>query len=227
MEIQAAAARFDGVREVRIDTSVVPFETVVQEDKRLVVGLPRIDQTLSDAIIEVVFDAQVLRYGAAFRAHLIDSERPFDVPQSVVAGDVIDEVFSDRVWIETSVAVQSVLEAQLLPAVLTPNGDGINDEVRIVYDLVETTVGFRSRWRYWICSGGRCGGSTAVRTGSATTSGYGTAGTARERRFLRGFTSGGFQGNWSAEERPEQGSCAFPIEARMVEGSIPGNGPIH
>ena len=50
-------------------------------------------------------------------------------------------MFSDRVWIETSVKVQSVLEARLLPAVLTPNGDGINDEVRIVYDLVETTGG--------------------------------------------------------------------------------------
>ena len=141
VEIQAAAARFNRLREVRIDTSVVPFQTVVQEDRRILVGLPRIDRTLSDAIIEVVFDAQVLRYGAAFRAHLIDSERPFDVPQPVVAGDVIDEVFSDRVWIETSVAVQSVLQAQLLPAVLTPNGDGINDEVRIVYDLVETTGG--------------------------------------------------------------------------------------
>ena len=141
VEIQAAAARFNELREVRIDTALVPFETVVQEDRRLVVGLPRIDQALTDAIVEVVFDAQVLRYGAAFRARLIDSERPFDVPQPVVAGDVIDEVFSDRVWIETSVAVQSVLEAQLLPAVLTPNGDGINDEVRIVYDLVETTGG--------------------------------------------------------------------------------------
>ena len=141
VEIQAAAARFNRLREVRIDTVLVPFETVAQEDRRLVVGLPRIDRTLSDAIIEVAFDAQVLRYGAAFRARLIDSERPFDVPQPVVAGDVIDEVFSDRVWIETSVAVQSVLEAQLLPAVLTPNGDGINDEVWIVYDLVETTGG--------------------------------------------------------------------------------------
>ena len=141
VEIQAAAARFNRLREVRIDTALVPFETVVQEDRRQVVGLPRIDRTLSDAIIEVAFDAQVLRYGAAFRAHLIDSERPFDVPQPVVAGDVIDEVFSDRVWIETSVKVQSVLEARLLPAVLTPNGDGINDEVRIVYDLVETTGG--------------------------------------------------------------------------------------
>ena len=141
VEIQSVAARFNRLREVRIDTSVVPFEMVMQEDRRLVVGLPRIDQTLSDAIIEVIFDAQVLRYGAAFRAHLIDSERPFDVPQPVVAGDVIDEVFSDRVWIETSVAVQSVLEAQVLPAVLTPNGDGINDEVRIFYDLVETTGG--------------------------------------------------------------------------------------
>ncbi len=141
VEIQSVAARFNRLREVRIDTSVVPFEAVSQEDRRLVVGLPRIDQMLSDAIVEVVFDAQVLRYGAAFRAHLIDSERPFDVPQPVVAGDVIDEVFSDRVWIETSVAVRSVLEAQVLPAVLTPNGDGINDEVRIFYDLVETTGG--------------------------------------------------------------------------------------
>ena len=141
VEIQAAAARFNRLYEVRIDTSVVPFETVAQEDRRLVVGLPRIDRALSDAVIEVVFDAQVLRYGAAFKAHLIDSERPFDVPQPVVAGDVIDEVFSDRVWIETSVAVLSVLEAQLRPALLTPNGDGINDEVRIAYDLVETTGG--------------------------------------------------------------------------------------
>jgi hypothetical protein len=57
----------------------------------------------------------------------------------VPAGDAVDEVTSDRFWIETKVQVRSVLAAQSTPAVVTPNGDGINDVAMISYDLFETT----------------------------------------------------------------------------------------
>jgi len=57
----------------------------------------------------------------------------------VPAGDAVDEVTSDRFWIETKVQVRSVLAAQSTPAVVTPNGDGINDVATISYDLFETT----------------------------------------------------------------------------------------
>ena len=141
LEIRAAAARLTSVQRVSIDGVEMPFETIELADRRLVVDFSRIGQSQSDSIIEVVFDAQVLRYGGAFTGRILDSLRPFDVPQPVLAGNALDEVSSDRVWIETTIAVKSVLVAQAIPATFTPNGDGINDQGRIIYDLVETIGG--------------------------------------------------------------------------------------
>ena len=141
LEIRAVAARLDSVYSVRIDAFEVRFEVISLGEKEAVVGFPRVDASLSDAIIEVEFGARALRYGSAFAGRIADSRRPFDVSQPVLAGDAVDEMFSDRVWIETTVAVQSVLEAEAVPDVLTPNGDGINDRMLISYNLVEATGG--------------------------------------------------------------------------------------
>ena len=138
VEIQAVAARLDSVHGVHIDRAAVPFTVLALDDQRALVRIPRVAGLLySDAIIEVAFDAQVLRYGGAFMGRIADSERPFDVPQPVLAGDAIDEAFGDRVWIETSVTVKSALSVRAMPATFTPNGDGINDDVRIDYDVIE------------------------------------------------------------------------------------------
>ena len=141
LEIRTVAARFEAVQSVSVDDFEVPFNVVAVEDDRLLVSFPRVGVEFTDALVEVRFQARVLRYGAAFAAQLFDSDRPQDPPQPVIAGDAVDEVFSDRVWIETSIRVRSVLAASAAPVVFTPNGDGVNDETHIAYDLFETTGG--------------------------------------------------------------------------------------
>ena len=139
LEIRAVAAQFVSVQGVTVDDAEVPHTVTILDHDRLVVGFPRVGEAQTDALVEVRFQARVLRYGAAFAAQLFDADRPYDVPQPVTAGDAVDAVFSDRVWIETSIGVRSVLAASVSTAVLTPNGDGANDETRIAYDLFETT----------------------------------------------------------------------------------------
>ena len=122
LEIRAVAARIDAVQAVLIDGAEVPFQVLELGDRRAVLGIPRVaGLAYSDAIVEVLFDAQVLRFGGAFMGQIADSERPHDVPQPVLSGDAIDEAFGDRVWIETSTAVESALEARAEP-------DGVHPE---------------------------------------------------------------------------------------------------
>ena len=140
VEIRAVAARIDAVQAVLIDGAGVPFEVLGLEDRRALLRIPRVaGLAYSDAIVEVLFDARVLRFGGAFMGQIADSERPHDVPQQVLSGDAVDEALGDRVWIETSIAVESALEARAEPTAFTPNGDGFNDRVEIAYDLVEVT----------------------------------------------------------------------------------------
>ena len=136
--IVAVAAQFDTVLGVVIDDAEIPYVVVALDEERFVIELPRVTVDQSDALVEVLFRARALRFGAAFAGHLLDSERPHDVSQPVLPGDAVDEVFSDRLWIETSIAVKSVLSVAAMPSVITPNGDGINDGTRITYDLFET-----------------------------------------------------------------------------------------
>ena len=140
LEIRAVAARIDAVQAVLIDGAEVPFQILELEDRRALLRIPRVaGLAYSDAIVEVLFDARVLRFGGAFMGQIADSGRPHDVPQPVLSGDAIDEALGDRVWIETSIAVESALEARAEPAAFTPNGDGVNDRVEIAWDLVEVT----------------------------------------------------------------------------------------
>ncbi len=139
LRISAVAAQIEAVLSVSVDDMEVPFTLESLATDHLQVRLPRVTEDLTDAPVEVRFRARALRYGAAFAAHLLDSARPWDVAQPVPAGDAVDEITSDRFWIETKVQVGSVLAAQATPVVLTPNGDGINDATTITYDLFETT----------------------------------------------------------------------------------------
>lgn len=139
IELAAIAAGFEGVTAVTIEGRQVAFTVESLAEDRLVLGLPRVGLDQADAILEVHFRARALRYGASFAGFLLDSERPYDLRQPVQPGDAVEEVFSDRVWIETTIRVESVLTASAQPRVITPNGDGTGDVARIRYDVFETT----------------------------------------------------------------------------------------
>jgi len=97
------------------------------EDSRLVVTFPR--QSGSHEL-QVVFDAAILRYETVFSGRLLDSQGD-DLPQEVEAAE--EGALSVRVPLERQAVVHRV---GVTPNPFTPNGDGVNDQATISYDLL-------------------------------------------------------------------------------------------
>ena len=73
----ATTARLGSVTQVRIGDEPVDYAVEVADLHRLVVSLPRLTAQDSGALVEVVFEAEVLRYGSTFSARVWDSGQPF------------------------------------------------------------------------------------------------------------------------------------------------------
>ncbi len=135
----ATVARLGSVTQVRIGDEPVDYAVEVAEPHRVVVSLPRLTAQDSGALVEVVFQAEVLRYGSDFSVRVWDSALPLEVPQSVQEGDATPIYEDNRVWVATKAEHQGVLQMGRKPVVLTPNGDGHNDIVGLEYRLIELT----------------------------------------------------------------------------------------
>ena len=149
------AARLGSVTQVRMGDEPVDYAVEVAELHRVVVSFPRLTAQDSGALVEVVFQAEVLRYGSAFSVRVWDSTQPLEVPQSVQEGDATPVYEDNRVWVATKAEHQGVLQVRVAPAVLTPNGDGRNDTVGLGYDLLELTGPASVGVAVWDLSGRR------------------------------------------------------------------------
>ena len=79
----------------------------------------RLDSRASGAVVEIEFDARVLRYGTRFDGRVLDSLRPLDVPQSVQPGDATIHLDGDGVSIRTQAAQARLLRVEPWSAVLS------------------------------------------------------------------------------------------------------------
>ena len=100
----------------------------------------RLEPVDSGALVEVVFNAPVLReVGTVFDGRVFDTSRPLEVRQRVVPGDANDEVESERLSVRTALSRSLVFSPKLSPNPFTPNSDGVNEVVNISYKLLRVT----------------------------------------------------------------------------------------
>ena len=127
----------DTVRWLRIDAVDVDFSVVpVADPVGFVLGFPRVerDQTL----VELAFDCSVLRYGTTFAGKVSDSASD-ELPQWVTEGNVTDKLPGNTLSVKTTLGERLIASVDVSPNPFTPNADGINDNLRISYSILQLT----------------------------------------------------------------------------------------
>ncbi len=122
---------------VRMDGRDEAFAVARLDQSGFAVQIPHIDVRRSLDLIEIDFKAQVFQYGTVFSGRVSDSTQPHEVAQSVVVGDA--DVQNDSATLQVvlaNVGIEAIGRVELVSSICTPNSDGVNDEVRLEYDLL-------------------------------------------------------------------------------------------
>jgi hypothetical protein len=115
----------DGVPlEAQADTTAAGFQ----------VQLP--GRVRSDQLVELRFESSVFLQSTRFDVFLQDSRQAREIRQRVDPGDATDRVESSTNVVGLPVSRNVLANVQLSSRAITPNGDGVNDQLRLSVDLV-------------------------------------------------------------------------------------------
>ena len=131
----SAPVQFVGVL---LDDELVDVDSPEVTEEGFLVTLP--DKVRSGQLVELRFDASVFLQGTRFDLFLQDTDQPEDLRQFVDTGDATDLVESSTNVVMLPVSQSLLNNLDTSTRVLTPNGDGVNDDLVAVFDLVNVLV---------------------------------------------------------------------------------------
>ncbi len=123
------------VSEVELDGVSVDFDVEQTAAGHLGIQLTqgRVDQ--SGQLLRIRLNGLVTVYGTTFFAKVFDSQKD-ELGQDVVAGDASPEADSNRLSVQGLLRNELILDLNVNAAAFSPNGDGINDDLRVSYILL-------------------------------------------------------------------------------------------
>ena len=109
---------------------------VTPEPEGLLIHLPERITRANNPPIRIVFATEVFEFATTFQSEILDSTRDV-LPQPVVAADVGEALSTNslRVFGTTAQKTAFIQNLTFSPPIFSPNGDGINDELRVAYSL--------------------------------------------------------------------------------------------
>jgi len=131
----------ENIRDVTVNGVPVSFEVAYSRHDAFRLLLPLIDG--DGDVLEFAFDLPVFRFGTTFSGRVVNS-RFARVPQRLEAGNAID--FGPGDFADLSNLFVAIPEERigklvgtiaLSGEVITPNGDGINDDVLVQFNLLQ------------------------------------------------------------------------------------------
>ncbi|MBM3276616.1 MAG: hypothetical protein FJY95_00835 [Candidatus Handelsmanbacteria bacterium] len=158
IRLRIPAAQFQALAMGQPLVQVTP-DSVVAEAQGLVVYLPQRVSQARDKRLRLHLKTAI--YGASdeLRAEVFRRAEA-GLVQEVEAGDASPEVGTDRlVVVALGASLQGVLgKVEALPAAFTPQGDGVNDRVRIKYSLFRVLVAAEVKVEIYTLGGRRVRG---------------------------------------------------------------------
>ncbi len=107
---------------------------VTQEGGLITLTFPSVIQR--DTRMRIRFRTAIFQASLFLEGRIFNSSVEAQLPQSIEAGNARDDISSDRLQVIASDTRFGVLrEIQLSTPVVTPNGDQINDETRVLFNL--------------------------------------------------------------------------------------------
>ena len=107
----------------------------------------------TDQLIELKFESSVFRQSTRFDVFLQDSNQDESVRQRVDPGDATDLVASNTNIVSLPVSQDLLANMSLSSKAITPNGDGVNDELRLEIALVNVLAPRPLRLRLYDLTG--------------------------------------------------------------------------
>ena len=129
------------IRNVRLDGQAVDFAVEYAHQEGFRLSFPLVNR--DGAVLEFTYDLPIFRFGTTFSSRAYNSQFP-TVPQIVAPGQVVDfgpadpdELSGLAVEIPKPQIGKLVGEIAVVARVFTPNGDGVNDQFEMFFNLLQ------------------------------------------------------------------------------------------